>query len=129
MVKAVKKANLYVEAGIKTAVDLGQGSGPINHFHSVYMLPFTPGNFISYLLDRDGEIYVLPGTRLPFLGKYTCCHVSLHTDSRVADRCGGSICKSERTICIQVKQPERYRPLRATGRHPPRRDTAAYRLL
>lgn len=53
MVKAVKKANLYVEAGIKTAVDLGQGSGPINHFHSVYMLPFTPGNFISYLLDRD----------------------------------------------------------------------------
>ena len=43
MVKAVKKANLYVEAGIKTAVDLGQGSGPINHFHSVYMLPFTQG--------------------------------------------------------------------------------------
>ena len=53
MVKAVKKANLYVEAGIKTAVDLGQGSGPINHFHSVYMLPFTPGNFINSLLDRD----------------------------------------------------------------------------
>lgn len=53
MVKAVKKANLYVEAGIKTAVDLGQGIGPINHFHSVYMLPFTPGNFISYLLDRE----------------------------------------------------------------------------
>jgi thiaminase II len=53
MVKAVKKANLYVEAGIKTATNLGQGSGPINHFHSTYTLPFTPGNFIKYLLDRD----------------------------------------------------------------------------
>lgn len=53
MAKAVKKANLYVEAGIKTAVDMGGGSGPINHFHSMYMLPFTPGNFISYLLDRE----------------------------------------------------------------------------
>ncbi|KAF1836920.1 heme oxygenase-like protein [Decorospora gaudefroyi] len=53
MVKAVKTANLYVEAGIETAKDLGQGSGPINHFHSMYTLPFTPGNFIKYLLDRD----------------------------------------------------------------------------
>ncbi|RMZ71520.1 atp-dependent rna helicase dbp2 [Pyrenophora seminiperda CCB06] len=53
MAKAVKKANQYVEAGIKTAVDMGSGSGPINHFHSVYMLPFTTGNFISYLLDRE----------------------------------------------------------------------------
>ncbi|KAH7552562.1 hypothetical protein BM1_08513 [Bipolaris maydis] len=53
MIKAVKEANRYVEAGIKTATDIGRGSGPINHFHSVYTLPFTPGNFISYLLDRD----------------------------------------------------------------------------
>ena len=53
MVKAVKEANRYVEAGIKTAVEMGSGSGPINHFHSIYTLPFTPGNFISYLLDRD----------------------------------------------------------------------------
>ncbi|RAR07442.1 atp-dependent rna helicase dbp2 [Stemphylium lycopersici] len=53
MVKAVKEANRYVEAGIKTAVEIGSGSGPINHFHSIYTLPFTPGNFISYLLDRD----------------------------------------------------------------------------
>ena len=41
MIKAVKKANLYVEAGIKTSVKIGKGSGPINHFHSTYTLPFT----------------------------------------------------------------------------------------
>ena len=40
-ITAVKRANLYVEAGIKTSVDLGRGSGPINHFHSMYILPFT----------------------------------------------------------------------------------------
>ena len=53
MAKAVKDANRYVEAGIKTAVEIGSGSGPINHFHSMYTLPFAPGNFIPYLLDRD----------------------------------------------------------------------------
>ncbi|KAI8936893.1 hypothetical protein NX059_006125 [Plenodomus lindquistii] len=53
MAKAVKKANLYIEAGIKTSIDLGRGSGPINHFHSMLVLPFTPGSFISYLLDRE----------------------------------------------------------------------------
>jgi hydroxymethylpyrimidine/phosphomethylpyrimidine kinase len=42
MVKAVKKANLYIEAGIRTSASLGKGKGPINHFHSTYMLPFTP---------------------------------------------------------------------------------------
>jgi hydroxymethylpyrimidine/phosphomethylpyrimidine kinase len=42
MIKAVKKANLYVEAGIKTRVSMGGGNGPINHFHSIYTLPFTP---------------------------------------------------------------------------------------
>ena len=40
-VKAVNKANRYIEAGIKTGVDLGKGSGPINHFHSTYTLPFA----------------------------------------------------------------------------------------
>lgn len=53
MVKAVKRANLYIEAGIKTSTDLGRGSGPINHFHSMYTLPFSPGSFIAYLLDRE----------------------------------------------------------------------------
>ncbi|KAF1978337.1 hypothetical protein BU23DRAFT_595557 [Bimuria novae-zelandiae CBS 107.79] len=52
MKSAIKKANRYVEAGIKTSVDMGKGSGPINHFHSTYTLPFAPGGFIDYLLDR-----------------------------------------------------------------------------
>lgn len=42
MQKAVKKANIYVAAGIKLSKDLGKGSGPINHFHSTYTLPFPP---------------------------------------------------------------------------------------
>ncbi|CAI6340256.1 unnamed protein product [Periconia digitata] len=53
MISAVKKANLYVEAGIRTSKDLGKGSGPINHFHSTYSLPFAPGGFIDYLLQRE----------------------------------------------------------------------------
>jgi hydroxymethylpyrimidine kinase/phosphomethylpyrimidine kinase len=39
---AVKAGNRYVEAGIKASRDIGKGSGPINHFHSTYALPFTP---------------------------------------------------------------------------------------
>ena len=42
MVQAVKNACRYVEVGIRTAVDLGHGNGPINHFHSNYTLPFAP---------------------------------------------------------------------------------------
>lgn len=68
VVQAVKGACRYVEAGIKTAVNLGQGNGPINHFHSTYTLPFAPyvvsasqgdyadfsysGYFVEYLLER-----------------------------------------------------------------------------
>lgn len=40
--QAVRSANRYVEAGIRASRDLGKGSGPINHFHSTYMLPFAP---------------------------------------------------------------------------------------
>lgn len=40
--RAVKAACRYVEAGIRTAKDMGAGNGPINHFHSVYTLPFAP---------------------------------------------------------------------------------------
>ena len=40
--EAVRSACRYVEAGIRTATDLGHGNGPINHFHSTYTLPFTP---------------------------------------------------------------------------------------
>jgi hydroxymethylpyrimidine kinase/phosphomethylpyrimidine kinase len=42
MVRAVRSAVRFVEAGIKTSVDLGKGSGPINHFHSIYTMPFAP---------------------------------------------------------------------------------------
>jgi hydroxymethylpyrimidine/phosphomethylpyrimidine kinase len=42
VITAVKKANLYIEAGIRTSKDLGKGNGPINHFHSTYTLPFAP---------------------------------------------------------------------------------------
>ncbi|KAA8650584.1 hypothetical protein EYZ11_003539 [Aspergillus tanneri] len=49
---AVHAAVRFVEAGIKTSFDLGKGSGPINHFHSVYTMPFAPGRFLEYVLDR-----------------------------------------------------------------------------
>lgn len=39
--RAVRDACRYVEAGIKTSFDLGKGSGPLNHFHSVQVLPFA----------------------------------------------------------------------------------------
>ncbi|CAJ2506955.1 Uu.00g081410.m01.CDS01 [Anthostomella pinea] len=51
-VEAVRAACRYVEAGIKTAPGYGQGHGPLNHFHSTYMLPFAPGRFLEYLLTR-----------------------------------------------------------------------------
>ncbi|KAM3080920.1 trifunctional hydroxymethylpyrimidine kinase/phosphomethylpyrimidine kinase/thiaminase, variant 4 [Clarireedia jacksonii] len=52
VVQAVKNACRYIEAGIRTAPDLGKGNGPINHFHSTYTLPFSPGHFVDYLLER-----------------------------------------------------------------------------
>ncbi|KAI9719829.1 MAG: hypothetical protein M1812_003318 [Candelaria pacifica] len=52
MQHAVRAACQYVEAGIKTSIDMGKGSGPINHFHSTYSLPFAPGHFLEYVLNR-----------------------------------------------------------------------------
>ncbi|KAJ5907587.1 heme oxygenase-like multi-helical [Penicillium taxi] len=52
MKRAVRNAVRFVEAGIRTSSDLGKGSGPINHFHSIYTMPFAPGRFIEYMLDR-----------------------------------------------------------------------------
>ncbi|KAF2487850.1 Phosphomethylpyrimidine kinase-domain-containing protein [Neohortaea acidophila] len=49
---AVFSACRYVDAGIRLSINLGKGSGPINHFHSLQILPFTPGNFTEYLLSR-----------------------------------------------------------------------------
>ncbi|GAB1200112.1 hypothetical protein APSETT444_009479 [Aspergillus pseudonomiae] len=58
--RAVHSAVRFVEAGIKTSFDIGKGSGPINHFHSVYTLPFAPyvailflGSMKKYVLDRS----------------------------------------------------------------------------
>ncbi|OIW34117.1 hypothetical protein CONLIGDRAFT_652470 [Coniochaeta ligniaria NRRL 30616] len=50
--EAVTLASRYIEAAIRTAPGLGKGSGPLNHFHSTYTLPFAPGRFIDYLLGR-----------------------------------------------------------------------------
>ncbi|ESZ99322.1 phosphomethylpyrimidine kinase [Sclerotinia borealis F-4128] len=52
VVQAVRSACRYIEAGIRTAPNLGKGNGPINHFHSNYSLPFAPGRFVEYLLER-----------------------------------------------------------------------------
>lgn len=52
MPRAVRNAVRFVEAGIKTSVDLGKGSGPINHFHSIYTMPFAP-YVISLLNDME----------------------------------------------------------------------------
>ncbi|KAJ2969769.1 hypothetical protein NQ176_g8497 [Zarea fungicola] len=49
---AVRAACRYIGVGIKTAPKLGSGNGPLNHFHSSYSLPFSPGHFIEYLLER-----------------------------------------------------------------------------
>ena len=54
---AVQKACRYVNAGIELAIDRGKGSGPINHFHSSYMLPFCPGGFLEYLLSQAGQVW------------------------------------------------------------------------
>jgi hydroxymethylpyrimidine kinase/phosphomethylpyrimidine kinase len=40
--RAIRGAVRFVEAGIKTSVNMGRGNGPINHFHSLYSLPFAP---------------------------------------------------------------------------------------
>ncbi|KAL8842991.1 MAG: hypothetical protein Q9176_002294 [Flavoplaca citrina] len=53
---AVENACRYIEAGIKTSADLGHGSGPINHFHSVgmvrdpsYLFPFTTPDILALI--------------------------------------------------------------------------------
>ena len=51
--RAVRGAIQYVAAGIKTSVDFSKGSGPINHFHNVQIMPFAKGHFLEYLLDRS----------------------------------------------------------------------------
>ncbi|KAL2760915.1 hypothetical protein ACRALDRAFT_2131177 [Sodiomyces alcalophilus JCM 7366] len=52
VIDSVKKGVYYIEASIRTAPGFGTGHGPLNHFHSTYQLPFAPGRFVDYLLDR-----------------------------------------------------------------------------
>jgi hydroxymethylpyrimidine kinase/phosphomethylpyrimidine kinase len=42
LIRSVRNAVRFVEVGIKTSIDMGKGSGPINHFHSTYTMPFAP---------------------------------------------------------------------------------------
>lgn len=51
--QAVRQACQYVAVGIRTSVTFSKGSGPINHFHNVQLLPFVEGKFLEYLLQRD----------------------------------------------------------------------------
>ncbi|KAG6118681.1 hypothetical protein E4U13_008369 [Claviceps humidiphila] len=55
---AVRSACRYIEAGIRTAPSLGRGNGPLNHFHSIQTLPFSPGYFVEYLLCRPDVEHV-----------------------------------------------------------------------
>lgn len=56
---AVRDAVRFVEAGIKTSFDLGQGSGPINHFHSIYTMPFAPSVFLCFIFMFENVLTVL----------------------------------------------------------------------
>ncbi|KAG5935125.1 hypothetical protein E4U60_003365 [Claviceps pazoutovae] len=65
---AVRSACRYIEAGIRTAPSLGRGNGPLNHFHSIQTLPFSPGYFVEYLLCRpDVEDVWRQYTHHPFV--------------------------------------------------------------
>ncbi|KAK3313771.1 Rapamycin-insensitive companion of mTOR, N-term-domain-containing protein [Apodospora peruviana] len=56
--EAVKAACKYVDAAIRTAPGLGAGNGPLNHFHSLRTLQFSPGGFVEYLLARSDVRHV-----------------------------------------------------------------------
>ncbi|CAK7268003.1 hypothetical protein SEPCBS119000_002839 [Sporothrix epigloea] len=50
--EAVQMACHYIEAAIRHAPQLGQGHGPLGHFHSSISLPFSRGHFLDYVLRR-----------------------------------------------------------------------------
>lgn len=61
VVRAVRAACRFVEAGIRTSVDMGKGNGPINHFHSVYSLPFAP--YVSIVAPQQYFTFSSLGSR------------------------------------------------------------------
>ncbi|EGX46903.1 hypothetical protein AOL_s00097g329 [Orbilia oligospora ATCC 24927] len=49
---AVSNARNYISGAIAASYPLGKGSGPINHVHNVYKLPYSKGHFIEYLINH-----------------------------------------------------------------------------
>ncbi|KAF3922856.1 hypothetical protein AA313_de0201980 [Arthrobotrys entomopaga] len=49
---AVSNARNYISGAIAAAFPLGQGSGPINHAHNIYQLPYSKGHFFDYLTNH-----------------------------------------------------------------------------
>lgn len=56
MVDAVDVACQYVEVGIRLAPNLGKGSGPINHFHSMELKDYPPVSLRRVGLDEALKI-------------------------------------------------------------------------
>ncbi|KIH92708.1 hydroxymethylpyrimidine/phosphomethylpyrimidine kinase [Sporothrix brasiliensis 5110] len=53
---AARAACRYVDAAIRHAPRLGKGHGPLNHFHSLFALPFSRGHFLDYVLERPDVV-------------------------------------------------------------------------
>ncbi|RVD87291.1 uncharacterized protein DFL_001533 [Arthrobotrys flagrans] len=49
---AVSNARNYISGAIAASYPVGKGSGPINHVHNVYRLPYSKGHFIGYLINH-----------------------------------------------------------------------------
>lgn len=50
--EAVKSAIDYVQGAIAASLTIGKGNGPLNHMHSLQILPFAKGQFIHYLTSH-----------------------------------------------------------------------------
>lgn len=53
----VRRSIKYVSEAIRTSahttINLGKGTNkPINHLHTINLLPFLPGNFVEYALNH-----------------------------------------------------------------------------
>jgi hypothetical protein len=108
---AVRGGCRYVQAGIRSAPGLGGGNGPLNHFHSVYSLPFAPYDITS---SPSTVGNVLTDTYLGGISSNTCLSdltwLRFGTDSLTIPSCwrwvmGRSRSSrsrdiSSRTICI-----------------------------
>ncbi|ERT01249.1 phosphomethylpyrimidine kinase [Sporothrix schenckii ATCC 58251] len=53
---AARAACRYIDAAIRHAPRLGKGHGPLNHFHSLFALPFSRGHFLDYVLERPDVV-------------------------------------------------------------------------